>query len=184
VVDIRALASSSSASHQVILSPRDPPRACIGYLVPRLPSGVSTPLGISKLWLYTPFLRGGWPLTDFGPYTETPPGCCLRFPTANRRFSSAPPLRFLPLQRSSSGESARCPVPTRAPSLFDLFQVLEGFLLTGSCGPISCRCRSWGSHPSELLSYRRTLLDSSSSDPLSAFLRFSEEIRPCPQGFL
>jgi len=124
------------------------------------------------------------PLTDFGPCTETPPGRCLGFPAANRRFSLAPPLRFLPLQRSSSGESACCPVPTRAPSLFDLSQVLEGFLLTGSCGLISYRCRSWGSHPSELLSYRRTLLDSSSSDPLSTFLRFSEEIRLRPQGFL
>jgi hypothetical protein len=41
-----------------------------------------------------------------------------------------------------------------------------------------------GFHPSELDSYRRTLLDSSSSDPLSVFLRLSEEIRPHPQGFL
>jgi len=74
-----------------------------------------------------------------------PLGCRLGFPAANRRFSLAPPLRFLPLQRSRTSESVSRPVPSRAPSLFDLSQVLEGFLLTGSCGPISCRCRSWGS---------------------------------------
>jgi hypothetical protein len=40
---------------------------------------------------------------------------------------------------------------TRTPSLFDLSQVLEGFILAEHCRLVSSCCRSWGSSPSEHL---------------------------------
>jgi len=59
------------------------------------------------------------------------------------------PWGFLPLQRYHSANRLSSG-STRTPSLFDLSQVLEGFILAERCKLVSSCCRSWGSSPSEL----------------------------------
>jgi hypothetical protein len=92
------------------------------------------------------------PLPGFEPSSETPfecrPGLLRRRTVAALQGSSPEVSR--PFSGHKFGESAYRPVPPGTPSLFDLSQVLEGFVLAEPRRLVSSCCRSWGSSPSEL----------------------------------
>lgn len=66
------------------------------------------------------------------------------------RVYRAPPLRFLAPSAVMGSANRLMSGSTRTPSLYDLSQVLEGFILAELCRFISSCCRSWGSSPPEL----------------------------------
>ena len=129
-------------------------------------------------------LFGGWfGLSRTSSPVQRPRWVLPATPAANREASMAPPMRFLPLQRLSAGESADRPVPPGhlPPSTF--FRSLRAYSSPVLAALFQAADAPGVSRPSEPFSCRRTLLGLSSSDPLSAFFRLSEEIRPRPQGF-
>jgi hypothetical protein len=97
------------------------------------------------------------PLTGFGPSSETPSGAAVQLSDGRSRRVRvpAPPMRF---STPSAFEDLRvgqcvgtdCLDSVQAPSHLGLSQTLVGLILAGPCGLVSCRCRSWGLHPSEL----------------------------------
>lgn len=61
-----------------------------------------------------------------------------------------PPLRFPAPSADTCSANRLLSGSTQTPSLFDLSQILEGFILAELCRLVSSCCRSWGSTPSEL----------------------------------
>lgn len=92
------------------------------------------------------------PLTGFDPSSETPSSAAL-FLFRRRTVDScirAPPMRFFAPSAVVRSANRLLSGSTQTPSLFDLSQVLEGFILAKRCRLVSSCCRSWGSSPSEL----------------------------------
>lgn len=73
--------------------------------------------------------------------------------------------------------------PNQTPSHLGLLQTLVGLILADPCGLVSCRCRSWGFHPSELFPAGELYQARHLAIPSRRFSG-SRRIRPHPQGFL
>jgi hypothetical protein len=146
----------SVTSPEVVLPLRVFDASRTGYSVPRSPLGVTFRLALGVFRhraCHHPPKKVMHPLSGFGPSSEAPSGAAPGHHdgrTVARAFRASSHEVSCPFSGRQLGESALVRFHAERLSLPGVSHALEGLILTEPCGLVSCRCRSWGSAPSEL----------------------------------